>query len=137
MSTDMTARELALQYADTAFDGSALGIEADVPLGGERLAVLKNLFASDKALGGLEVFGDDGASLGVVPRAALLAYILKQPSTLTRGGRIGQLEGSHVGEAPLFRCEAHQPPYQRLLWAGSPLLLKCKVCGQALQRVRA
>ena len=134
MSTTLTARELAQKYADPAFDGPALGIEADVPLEGERLAALNKLFADDEALAGLEVFAPDGASLGVVPVVEVLTYASAQPSTLTRGGRIGQLEGSHVGDAPLFRCDAHQPPYQRLLWAGSPQLLKCKVCGREMQR---
>jgi hypothetical protein len=136
MSTTLTARELSQQHADPAFDGPSLSIEADVALEGDKLAVLKRLFAADKALGGLEVFTSDGASLGVVPRARVLAYVLARPSTLTRGGRVGQLEGSHVSEAPLFRCDAHQPPYQRLLWAASPQLLKCKVCGRPLRRAR-
>ena len=136
MSTTLTARALAQKHADPAFDGPALGIEADVPLEGDKLAALKKLFAADKALAGLEVFAPDGTSLGVVPRAQVLAYVMAQPSTLTRGGRVGQLEGSHVSQAPLFRCDAHQPqpPYQRLLWAASPQLLKCKVCGQTLRR---
>jgi hypothetical protein len=137
MSTTLTPRELAQEHADPAFDGPALSIEADVPLEGDKLAVLKRLFAADKALAGLEVFAPDGTSLGVVPRAQVLAHVLAQPSTLTRGGRVGQLEGSHVSEAPLFRCDEHQPPYQRLLWAPSPQLLKCKVCGQPLRRARA
>ncbi len=135
MSTDtLTARELARRHADPAFDGQSLSIEADVPLEGERTALLKRMFAADKSLAGLEVFDADGASLGVVPRAQVLAYVLANPSTLTRGGRVGQLEGSHVSAAPLFRCDAHQPPYQRLLWAASPQLLKCKGCGQPLHR---
>lgn len=136
MSTTLTPRELAQKHADPAFDGPSLSIEADVPLEGDKLAVLKRLFAADKALAGLEVFAPDGTSLGVVPRAQVLAYVLAQPSTLTRGGRVGQLEGSHVGEAPLFRCDEHRPPYQRLLWAALPQLLKCRVCGKTMQRAR-
>lgn len=136
MSTTLTARELAHKHADPVFDGPSLGIEADVPLEAERVALLKRTFAADKALGGLEVLASDGTSLGVVPRAQVLAYVLAHPTGLTRGGRVGQLEGSHVSEAPLFRCDAHQPPYQRLLWAASPQLLKCKVCGQPLRRAR-
>lgn len=138
MSTTLTARELAQKLADPAFDGPSLSIEADVQLGGEHVAVLKKLFAADKTLAGLEVFAPDGTSLGVVPRAHVLAYVLTRPTRLTRGGRVGQLEGSHVSEAPLFRCDAHQPkpPYQRLLWSASPQLLKCKVCGQTMRRAR-
>jgi hypothetical protein len=135
MSTVLTPRELALSHADPACAGPTLGIEADVPLKGERLAVLENLLAADEALVGLEVFAPDGASLGVVPLADVLAYVLAQPSGMTRGGRIGH-EGTHVSDAPLFRCDAHQPPYQRLLWAASPQLLKCKLCGQTLLRAR-
>ena len=138
MSTTLTARELAQRHADPECDGPSLSIEADVPLEGERVAVLKRLFAADKVLGGLEVFEPGGASLGVVPRAQVLAYLLlARPTTLVRGGRVGQLEGAHVSDAPLFRCDEHQPPYQRLLWAASPQLLKCKLCGQPLRRARA
>lgn len=134
MSTLLTPRELAQKHSGPACDGPTLSIEADVPLDGEKLAVLKNLLASDKTLAGLEVFEPDGTSLGAVPRADVLAHVLAGAPRVTRGGRIGQLEGSHVGEAPLFRCDAHQPPYRRLLWAASPQLLKCKVCGRTLQR---
>jgi len=136
MSTVLTPRELALSHADPACTGPTLSIEADVPLKGEQLAVLENLLAADEALVGLEVFAPDGASLGVVPIADVLAYVLAQPSGMMRGGRIGQLEGTHVSAAPLFRCDEHQPPYQRLLWAASPQLLKCKLCGQKMQRAQ-
>jgi len=134
MSTTLTARELAQRYADPAFDGPALGVEADVPLEGARLSALNKLFADDETLAGLEVFEPDGTSLGVVPLAEVLTYASEQPSSLVRGGRVGRLEGAHVSDAPLFRCDAHQPPYRRLLWAASPQLLKCKVCGNRLQR---
>ena len=136
MSTVLTPRQLALSHADPACTGPTLSIEADVPLKGEQLAVLENLLAADEDLLGLEVFAPDGASLGVVPLTDVLAYVLAQPSGMTRGGRIGQLEGTHVSDAPLFRCDAHQPPYQRLLWAASPQLLKCKLCGQTMQRAQ-
>jgi hypothetical protein len=137
MSTVLTPRELALSHADPTCTGPTLSIEADVPLKGEQLAVLENLLAADEALVGLEVFAPDGASLGVIPLADVLAYVLAQPSGMMRGGRIGQLEGTHVSDAPLFRCpNEHQPPYQRLLWAASPQLLKCKLCGQTLLRAR-
>ena len=133
MSTVLTARELAQKYADPNCVGSTLGVDADVPLKGENVAVLEKLFA-DEALAGLEVFAPDGASLGVVPRADVLDYILEQPSGMTRGGRIGALEGAPVSEAPLFLCDAHEPPYQRLIGAASPQLLKCKVCGKTMRR---
>lgn len=134
MSTTLTARELAQKHADPAFDGPTLGVEADVRLEGERLSTLNKLFADDEALAGLEVFEPDGTSLGVVPLVEVLEYVSEQPSSLTRGGRVGQLEGAHVSDAPLFLCDAHQPPYRRLLWAASPQLLKCKVCGRDLRR---
>ena len=136
MSPVLTPRELALSHADSACTGPTLSIEADVPLKGERLAMLANLFTADESLVGLEVLAPDGASLGVVPLADVMAYVLAQPSSIMRGGRIGQLEGTHVSDAPLFRCDAHQPPYQRLLWAASPQLLKCKLCGQTMQRAQ-
>jgi hypothetical protein len=136
MSPVLTPRELALSHADAACTGPTLSIEADVPLKGEQLAVLENLLAADEALVGLEVFAPDGASLGIVPLADVFAYVLAQPSGMMRGGRIGQLEGTHVSDAPLFRCDAHQPPYQRLLWAASPQLLKCKLCRQKMQRAQ-
>jgi hypothetical protein len=134
MSTILTPRELALKHVDPNCADPILSIEADVPLQGEQIAVLKKMFASDKTIAGLEVFAPDGTSLGTVSRADMLAYILAQPSNVTRGGRIDQLEGAPVSNAPLFRCDAHQPPYQRLLWAASPQLLKCKVCGLTMQR---
>lgn len=134
MSSVLTARELARRLADPACTGPALSIEADVPLEGDKLDLLEELLDEDPALAGLEVFAPDGTSLGVVPRAAVLDYVLEQPSELTRGGRVGQLEGAPVGDAPLFQCDAHQPPYRRLLWAASPRLLACKVCGQTLRR---
>lgn len=137
MNTTLTPRELAQKRADPSCAGPTLSIEADVPLKGEQLTVLKKLFAADNSLAGLEVIAPDATSLGVVPRADLLAYMLAQPSAATRGGRIDQLEGAPVSEAPLFCCDAHQPPYQRLLWAASPQLLKCKVCGQTMHRARS
>jgi hypothetical protein len=134
MSPVLTPRELALSLADPACIGPTLSIEADVPLKGEQLAVLEELITADETLVGLEVFAPDGASLGVVPLEDVFAYVLAWPSGMMRGGRVGQLEGTHVSDAPLFRCDAHQPPYQRLLWAASPQLLKCKLCGQKMQR---
>lgn len=136
MSPLLTPRELALSHADAACTGPTLSIEADVPLKGEQLAMLEKLITADETLVGLEVFAPDGASLGVVPLADVLAYVLAQPSGMMRGGRTGQLEGTHVSNAPLFRCEEHQPPYQRLLSSGSPQLLKCKLCGQKMQRAK-
>lgn len=135
MSTVLTPRELALSHADSACAGPTLSIEADVPLKGEQLAVLEKLIAADETLVGLEVFAPDGTSLGVVPLADVLAYVLALPSGMMRGGRL-DIEGKHVSDAPLFRCDAHQPPYQRLLWAASPQLLKCKLCGQKMQRAQ-
>lgn len=135
MSTVLTAREMARRHADPACVGPMLSIEADVTLKGEQLDVLEELFDEDATLAGLEVFAPDGSSLGIVPRAAVLAYILARPSGTTRGGNIGRLEGAPVSDAPLFRCDEHNPPYQRLLWAASPQPLKCKECGRKMLRV--
>ena len=137
MSTVLTPRELALSHADPSCTGPTLSIEADVPLKGEKLAMLEKLIADDETLVGLEVFAPDGASLGVVPLADVLAYVLAQPSGTMRGGGIGQPRGTHVSAAPLFRCpNEHHPPYQRLVWAASPQLLECKLCGQKMQRAQ-
>ena len=136
MSTVLTPRELAQRHADPTCAGPILSIEADVPLKGAQLAVLKKMLNADKTLAGLEVCAPDGASLGVVPRADVLAYIFAQPPSMTRGGRTDLLEGAPVSDAPLFRCAAHDPPFQRLLCAASPQPLKCKHCGQTMQRVR-
>ena len=137
MSNVMTARELAQRYADPDCTGPTIGIEADVPLDGGKLAVLENLLVEDKALAGLEVLAPDGTSLGVVPLADVLEYVLEQPSDMTRGGHIRQLEGVPVSNAPLFRCDAHEPAEQRLLWAASSQLLTCQVCGRRMQRVKS
>lgn len=136
MSNALTPRELALRHADPSCAGPTLSIEADVPLEGERLAWLERLIVEDESLAGVEVMASDGASLGVVPVSDVLDYLLKQSLGPTRGGRVGQLEGAPVGDAPLFQCDAtDHPPYRRLLWAASPRLLACKHCGRTLRRV--
>ena len=134
MSNALTPRELALRHADPSCAGPTLSIEADVPLEGEGRAWLERLLEEDESLAGVEVLAPDGASLGVVPVSDVLDYLLEQSLGPTRGGRVGQLEGAPVGDAPLVQCDAHQPPYRRLLWAASPRLLACKVCGQTLRR---
>lgn len=134
MSNALTPRDLALRHADPSCAGPTMSIEADVPLEGERLGWLAKLLEEDESLAGVEVLAPDGASLGVVPVSDVIDYLLEQSLDPARGGRIGQLEGAPVGDAPLFQCDAHQPPYRRLLWAASPQLLACKVCGQTLRR---
>lgn len=134
MSNALTPRELAHRHADPACAGPTVSIEADVRLEGENLSWLERVLDEDETLAGVEVFEFDGSSLGVVPVADVLDYVLAQSLGPTRGGRVGQLEGAPVGAAPLFQCALHEPPYRRLLWAASPQLLRCKVCGQTLQR---
>lgn len=134
MRNALTPRELASRHADPACAGRTVSIEADVPLMGENLSWLERVLEEDESLDGVEVLDADGTSLGVVPVADVLDYVFADSFGPTRGGRVGQLEGAPVGAAPLFQCTLHEPPYRRLLWAASPQLLRCKECGQTLQR---
>lgn len=90
----------------------------------------------DDAIQGLEVITSEGQSLGFISSEAMLNYVeaqvLEEP---TMGGSIGELEGDLLSDAPLFRCDRHNPPDEILVVIARPNLLKCSICGQPMQRV--
>ncbi len=138
MSVTFTPRQLLTQTSRPAVAGPALGIEADVPLTAAGLASLKKILESDQSLVGVEVFTSEDEALGVIPREAVSAYISSATAApvkpIRRGGNINLMEGGAVGDAPLYACAAHEPPYQRLMWSAAPEPPKCKVCRQPMQR---
>jgi hypothetical protein len=79
----------------------------------------------------------EGEALGVISNDTLQDYLDAQADESDdRGGSVGQLEGDPVSEPPLFRCDAHEPATQRLVFYVAPALLRCPTCGQQMKRAR-
>ncbi len=135
MSKTLTPRELLEQYPGQTVLKPAPRIEADLPLKNKALDRLIDLFEDD-AIQGLEVITTEGESLGFISHEAMREYIeAKLFEEPTMGGNIGKLEGDLLSDAPLFRCDRHNPPDEILVAIARPNLLKCSICGQPMQRV--
>jgi len=137
MSTVVTPRELLAQHPGQAPAGPTLGVEADVALEGVFLDKVVELLTDDESLVGLQVFSSEGEALGVISNDMLQDYFdIQADESDDRGGGLGRLEGDLVSDPPLFRCDAHQPATQQLIYYASPALLRCPTCGAQMKRAR-
>ena len=132
--TRMTFEELLHQSTDPVPTGPTLAVDADMTLEDMVLDVVNRHFLADESLVGLAVITPDGKTLGVIPLNTFLDYLEAQQSNTTRvrGGGLDRLAGQAVSDVPFYRCDRHEPPYQRLSWDAQPI---CRTCGQPLKRV--
>lgn len=131
--TSMTFGQLLKQHSDPVPTGPPLVVDADMTLQDGVLDVVNRHFLADESLVGLAVIAPDGKTLGVIPLNTFLDYLEVQQSIATqvRGGGLDMLAGHAVSEVPFYRCDRHEPPYQRLSWNAQPI---CQVCGQPMKR---
>ena len=132
--TSMTFEQLLKQHTDPVPTGQTLAVDADMTLEDMVLDVVNRHFLADESLVGLAVIASDGKTLGVIPLNTFLDYLEAQQSDTSRvrGGGLDRLPGHAVSDVPFYRCDRHEPPYQRLSWDAQPI---CRTCGQPLKRV--
>ena len=132
--TSMTFEELLHQSTDPVPTGQTLAVDADMTLGDSVLDAVNQHLLADELLVGLAIIAPDGKTLGVIPLNTFLDYLEAQQSNATRvrGGGLDRLAGQAVSDIPFYRCDWHEPPYQRLSWDAQPL---CQVCGHPMKRV--
>jgi hypothetical protein len=131
--TSMTFEELLHQSTDPVPTGQTLAVDADIMLEDSVLDAVNRHFLADESLVGLAVITPDGKTLGVIPLNTFLDYLEAQQNNATRvrGGGLDMLAGHAVSEVPFYRCDRHEPPYQRLSWDAQPI---CRTCGQPMKR---
>jgi hypothetical protein len=131
--TSMTFEELLHQSTDPVPTGQTLAVDADIMLEDSVLDAVNQHFLTDESLVGLAVITPDGKTLGVIPLNTFLDYLEAQQNNATRvrGGGLDMLAGHAVSEVPFYRCDRHEPPYQRLSWDAQPI---CRTCGQPMKR---
>ena len=132
--SSMNFGELLHLSTDPVPTGPTLAVDADMMLEDMVLDVVNRHFLADESLVGLAVIASDGKTLGVIPLNTFLDYLEAQQSNTTRvrGGGLDMLAGHAVSDVPFYRCDRHEPPYQRLSWYAQPM---CRTCGQPMKRV--
>jgi hypothetical protein len=131
--TSITFEELLHKSTDPVPTDQTLAVDANLMLEDSVLDAVNQHFLADESLVGLAVIASDGKTLGVIPLNTFLDYLQAQQSNTTRvrGGGLDRLAGHAVSDVPFYRCDRHEPAYQRLSWDAQPM---CRICGQPMKR---